>query len=97
MLKLIDDEYKEIKFEDKEKKFPIVNLLLEFLAWVNLSKKTQKTREQHIEDVIVELEKRLSKFSVSSSKKDKTIQEYIRLLELTINKNIKNYFKKTNY
>ena len=31
-LKLIDDEYKEIKFEDKEKKFPIVNLLLEFLA-----------------------------------------------------------------
>ena len=31
-LKLIDDENKEIKFEDKEKKFPIVNFLLEFLA-----------------------------------------------------------------
>ena len=31
-LKLIDDENKEIKFEDKEKNFPIVNFLLEFLA-----------------------------------------------------------------
>ena len=31
-IKLIDDENKEIKFEDKEKKFPIVNFLLEFLA-----------------------------------------------------------------
>ena len=30
--KLIDDENKEIKFEDKEKKFPIVNFLLEFLV-----------------------------------------------------------------
>ena len=29
MLKLIDDENKKIKFEDKEKKFPIVNFLLE--------------------------------------------------------------------
>ena len=40
-LKLIDDENKEIKFEDKEKKCPIVNILLEFLACVNLSKKTK--------------------------------------------------------
>ena len=33
-LKLIDDENKEIKFEDKEKnhEIPIVNFLLEFLA-----------------------------------------------------------------
>ena len=38
-LKLIDDENKETKFEDKEKKFPIMNFLLELLAWVNLSKK----------------------------------------------------------
>ena len=28
--KLIDDENKEIKFEDKEKKIPIMNFLLEF-------------------------------------------------------------------
>ena len=70
MLKLIDDENKEIKFEDKEKKFPIVNFLLEFLAWVNLSKKTtkkqkqnpQKTREQHIKNVLVDLEKDLANF-----------------------------------
>ena len=32
MLKLIDNENKEIQFEDKEKKFPIVNFLPEFLA-----------------------------------------------------------------
>ena len=31
-LKLIDDENEEIKFEEKEKKFPIVNYLLQFLA-----------------------------------------------------------------
>ena len=31
-LKLIDHENKKIKFEDKEKKFPRVNFLLEFLA-----------------------------------------------------------------
>ena len=31
-LKLIDDESKEIKFEEKEKKIPIVNFLLGFLA-----------------------------------------------------------------
>ena len=28
--KLIDDENKETKFEDKEKKIPIMNFLLEF-------------------------------------------------------------------
>ena len=32
MLKLIDNENKEIKFEDNEKKFPIVNFFLKFLA-----------------------------------------------------------------
>ena len=32
MLKLIDDENKQTKFEDKEKKIPIVNFLLECLA-----------------------------------------------------------------
>ena len=41
MLKLID-ENKKIKFEDKEKKIPIVNFLLKFLAWVNLSKTKTK-------------------------------------------------------
>ena len=32
MLKLIDDENTKVKFEDKEKRFPIVNFLFEFLA-----------------------------------------------------------------
>ena len=32
MLKLIDDENEEIKFHDKDKQFPIVNFLLEFLT-----------------------------------------------------------------
>ena len=44
MLKLIDDENREIKFGDKEKKIPIVNFLFEFLVWANPSKKNpQKT------------------------------------------------------
>ena len=76
MLKLIDDENKEIKFEDKEKRFPIVNFLLEFLAWINLSKKTpknkKKSREQHIEDILVELEKELAHFQVTVQKKEET-------------------------
>ena len=32
MLKLIDNENEEIKFEDKEKKFPMMNFLLELLS-----------------------------------------------------------------
>ena len=59
-----------------------MNFLLKFLAWVNLSKKTQKTREQHIED-IVELEKGLANFQLIFQKKDNIIQEYVRLLKLT--------------
>ena len=46
-------------------------------------KKKQKTNEQHIEDVLVELEKDLANFQLTVRKKDKTIQEYIRLLKLT--------------
>ena len=46
-------------------------------------KKNQKTNEQHIEDVLVELEKDLANFQLTVRKKDKTIQEYIRLLKLT--------------
>ena len=75
MLKLIDDENKEIKFEDKEKRFPIVNFLLEFLAWINLSKKppkNKKSREQHIEDILVELEKELAHFQVTVQKREET-------------------------
>ena len=46
-------------------------------------KKKQKTREQHIEDVLVDLEKDLANFHQTVQKKDKTIQEYVRLLKLT--------------
>ena len=46
-------------------------------------KKNQKTNEQHIEDVLAELEKDLANFQLTVRKKDKTIQEYIRLLKLT--------------
>ena len=45
--------------------------------------KKLKTREQHIEDVLVELEKDLANFQLTVQKKDKTIQEYIQLLKLT--------------
>ena len=57
MLKLTDNENKEIKFEDKEKNIPIVNFLLDFLARVNFFfEKKQKAREQHIEGTLVELD-----------------------------------------
>ena len=46
-------------------------------------KKTQKTREQHIENVPVGFEKHLTNFQLTVKKKDKTIQEYVRLLKLT--------------
>ena len=45
--------------------------------------KKQKTREQHIEDVLVDLEKDLANFQLTVKKKDKTIREYFRLLKLT--------------
>ena len=46
-------------------------------------KENQKTREQHIKDVLVELEKDLANFQLMVQNKDKTIQEYIRLLKVT--------------
>ena len=45
-------------------------------------KKKKKTKEQHIEDVLVELEKDLANLQVTvqtKKEKDKTIQEYIKL------------------
>ena len=75
MLKLIDDENEEIKFQDKVKQFPIVNFLLEFLTWVNRSKKKKRPGEQYIKDVLVELEQDFS--ANGSNKKDKAIHKYI--------------------
>lgn len=46
-------------------------------------KNPQKTREQHIEDVLIDLEKSLPNFQLTIQKKDKAIQEYVRLLNLT--------------
>lgn len=46
-------------------------------------KNPQKTREQHIEDVLIDLEKSLPNFQLTIQKKDKAIQEYARLLNLT--------------
>ena len=93
-LKLIYDENKEIKFGDKEKK----NSIRELFAWIFSTSKSfrkkQKTREQHIKNVLAELKKRLSQFSANGSKSNKkkkkkkerekkTIQDYVRLLKLT--------------
>ena len=47
------------------------------------NKKTPKTREQHIEDVLTDLEKNLSNFQLSLQTKDKTIKEYVRLINFT--------------
>ena len=49
-----------------------------------MTKKTkQKTREQHIKDVLIDLENNLLNFQLSLQVKDKTINEYVRLLNLT--------------
>ena len=45
-------------------------------------KKTQKTREEEITEVLIDLEKDLFHFKLSIDKKDKTIKEYIHLLTL---------------
>ena len=47
------------------------------------NKKPQNTREQHIEEVLINLEKDLTNFQLSLQTKDKTIKEYVRLLNLT--------------
>ena len=58
--------------------------MIEFLVWIELiNKKKKKSREEHIEDELVELEKNLSNFQITIEKKDKTIQEHVRLLKLT--------------
>ena len=46
-LKLTEDENKEIKFEDKKKKFPIVNFFVKFSACVNPSKKFKRLGKVH--------------------------------------------------
>ena len=48
-----------------------------------INRKKQKNREKDIEDVLGELEKDLSNFQITIQKKDKTIQESVRLLKLT--------------
>ena len=47
-------------------------------------KEKQKNREQHFEDVLFDIEKDLANFQLTvKKKKDKTKQEYVRLLKLT--------------
>lgn len=50
---------------------------------MNRKTKKVKTREEQIEEVLLFLEKNLTNFQVTIDKRDKTIQEYIRLLKLT--------------
>ena len=61
-----------------------------------INRKKQKNREEDIEDVLGELEKDLSNFQITIQKKDKTIQEYIRLLKLTKLEHQK-FFRKIKY
>ena len=70
----------EIEFSDGEKRSHIVNVLIEFLAWIELMEKSNKKA-----DMLVELENdfQASNFQITIQKKDKTIQEYVRLLKLT--------------
>ena len=49
---------------------------------MNRKTKKVKTREGDIEEVFLDLEKDLSNFWLTIIKRDKTIQEYVRLLKL---------------
>ena len=50
-----------------------------FFDWIfsvnRINSKKQKSREEHIEEVLVELEKNLTNFEITIQKKDMTIQE----------------------
>ena len=50
---------------------------------MNRKTKKVKTREEHIEEVLLDLGKDLLNFRLTIDKRDKTIQEYVRLLKLT--------------
>ena len=50
---------------------------------MNRKTKKVKIREEQFEEVLHFLEKNLTNFQVTIDKRDKTIQEYIRLLKLT--------------
>ena len=66
-IKWIDDKNNEIEFADGEKKFPIVNFLIEFLAWIELIGKNKKA-EMSILKMLVELEKDLPNFQITVQK-----------------------------
>ena len=50
---------------------------------IQINNKQQKTMEQHIKDALIEFEKDLLNFQFSLQTKDRTIIEYVRLLNLT--------------
>ena len=50
---------------------------------IQINNKQQKTMEQHIKDPLIEFEKDLLNFQLSLQTKDRTIIEYVRLLNLT--------------
>ena len=57
-----------------------------FFGWVlSMNRKTKKVKtwEKHIEGALLDLEKDWSNFWLTVHKRDKAIQEYIRLLKLT--------------
>ena len=73
-LTLIDDKNKEIKFENREKNFPIVSFLIKFLVWINLPKKKHKrlgnsiSRKKYKKEKIAE--KRQYKVETDSEEED---------------------------
>lgn len=50
---------------------------------MNRKAKIVNTREEHIEKLLLDPEKDFSNFRLTTDKRDKTIQEYIRLLKVT--------------
>ena len=71
---------KLLNLKRAKKKHPLLGFLTEFI-WNdphNKQTKKQNAREQHIEDVLIDLEKDLSNFQSSLQTKDKAIKDYVR-------------------
>ena len=69
-IKLIDDKNKETEFADGGKKFPIVNFLIEFLAWIELLEEKKKQGRTYWRRAN-RAQKKLINFSDHNTKKEK--------------------------
>ena len=56
-LRLIDDKNNNIELNSREKEFPIIQLLIGFLAWTNLIKENKKQEKSPLRTFLLNLRK----------------------------------------